>query len=61
MIEDEPTTPDMIVTLGDCQMWGTCAGCGKHLGTIRPDQSLDVLGGNWERHLMLDKCQETKR
>lgn len=55
-VDEEPVQPDMIVSLGDCEMSGACAGCGKHFGVIRPNQSLDVLGQAWERHLMLDRC-----
>jgi len=44
---------DMVVSLGDCELYGTCT-CGKPLGMIKPDQSLDKLGVAWERHVMTE-------
>lgn len=50
--------PDLIISLGDCEAWGTCSNCGKSLGSTRPDQSLDILGLAWERHVMTHECWE---
>lgn len=44
---------DLVVSLGDCAMHGACT-CGRPLGTIKPNQSLDVLGQAWERHVMTE-------
>jgi hypothetical protein len=44
---------DLVVSFGDCEFHGECS-CGKPLGTIRPDQSLDELGRSWERHVMTE-------
>lgn len=46
---------DLIVTLGDCELHGRCE-CGQQLGSIRPNESLDVLGQKWEKHVMLENC-----
>lgn len=52
MSDDEETTPDLIISHGDCELFGRCE-CGTPLGSIKPDQSLDVLGQAWERHVMV--------
>lgn len=52
MTTAEPATPDLVISLSDCELYGRCE-CGTPLGSIRPDQSLDVLGQAWERHVML--------
>jgi hypothetical protein len=44
---------DLVVSLGDCELYGTCQ-CGKPLGTIKPNQSLDELARPWEHHVMTE-------
>jgi hypothetical protein len=46
-------THDLVVSLGDCEFPGSCS-CGKPLGTIRPNQSTDILFMAWERHVMTE-------
>ena len=41
----------LIVRAGDCEFWGECS-CGKRFGMTKPDQSLDVFGLRWERHVL---------
>jgi hypothetical protein len=48
--EELGETSPMIVTLGDCDIHGTCGDCGAHLGTIKPNESMDLLGIAWEKH-----------
>lgn len=55
-MSDEDNTPDMTVSLGDCEIYAECAHCAKSFGSIRPNQSLDVLALKWEHHTMLDGC-----
>lgn len=43
---------ELVVRFGDCEFHGRCS-CGAPFGTIRVDESLDVLGLLWERHVML--------
>lgn len=44
----------LTVEYGDCELYGTCQ-CGKDLGSIRPNQSLDTtLAQAWERHVMTE-------
>ncbi|WP_073946485.1 hypothetical protein [Streptomyces kebangsaanensis] len=43
----------LIVQYGDCELIGSCQ-CGRALGRIRPDRSLDQLAGLWERHTMTE-------
>lgn len=48
----EPEDHELIITAGDCEFYGRCS-CGVPFGQpIKPDQSLDVLGLRWERHVM---------
>lgn len=44
---------DMIVGLGDCQLFATCA-CGKVLGAVQPDEPFETLLLAWERHIITD-------
>lgn len=44
---------DLVVSMGDCEFYGACT-CGKPLGSIKPDKSLDELGLAWERHVMTE-------
>lgn len=44
---------DMIVGLGDCQLFATRA-CGKALGGVRPDEPFETLLLAWERHVITD-------
>lgn len=55
--ECEDYGPDLLIEVGDCAFHGSCHRCGKHLGTVRPDESLDVLGGLWDRHANVERCQ----
>lgn len=50
--------PDLIISLGDCEFYGECGGCGISLGVTRPDQSFDILGLAWEHHVMDHVCWE---
>jgi len=53
MPESATTGPhDLVISQGDCQFSGKCS-CGAHLGVLRPDQSFNDLGVDWERHVML--------
>jgi hypothetical protein len=55
--EEFPATWDgghaLIVEYGDCEMYGRCQ-CKKDFGIIRPNQSLDLFAGKWERHIMTE-------
>ena len=54
--EDEPDSVsghDLVISYGDCELYGTCQ-CGKPLGSIKPDQSLDELARKWEHHVMTE-------
>lgn len=42
---------DLIISEGDCEFYARCE-CGAPLGVTRPNQSLDVHGLAWERHVM---------
>lgn len=44
---------DLVISFGDCEFGGQCT-CGKPLGTIKPDRSLDELGRAWETHVMTE-------
>jgi hypothetical protein len=45
---------DLVISYGDCEFSGACS-CGKSLGaSIRPHQSFDSFGGEWERHVMTE-------
>ncbi|MDN3356049.1 hypothetical protein [Actinomadura sp. DC4] len=44
----------LVVEYGDCELYGTCQ-CGKSLGSIRPNHSIDTtLAQRWERHIMTE-------
>lgn len=51
----EPIGPhDLVISAGDCEFYGSCS-CGIALGTpIKPDQSLNIFGERWERHVMTE-------
>lgn len=49
--DEDMAKHELIVQYGDAEFHGRCS-CGESLGTIKPDQSLDVLGGQWEFHVM---------
>lgn len=55
-VDDEDFGPGLVIEAGDCEFGGLCGGCQKPLGTIRPDQSLDVLGRAWDMHVNRDGC-----
>lgn len=48
----------LLIEYGDCELYGRCQCSLKKItktnvfGTIRPDQSLDILAQKWERHVM---------
>lgn len=48
-----PSGHDLVVSYGDCEFYGACS-CGKPLGSIKPDKSIDELGLAWERHVMTE-------
>jgi hypothetical protein len=54
--EYEDYGPDLLIEVGDCEFHGSCHRCGKHLGSVRPNQSLDVLGNLWDRHANVERC-----
>lgn len=54
--EYEDYGPDLLIEVGDCSFHGQCHRCGKHLGSINPDQSLDILGQAWDRHANMERC-----
>lgn len=56
MIEEEDFGPDLIISAGDCEFSGRCSRCLATLGSIRPDQSLDLIGVAWDRHVNVDRC-----
>ncbi|MER7815590.1 hypothetical protein [Streptomyces sp. NPDC096153] len=51
--ESLPGGHALVVEFGDCEFHGSCQ-CGKPLGTIRQNQSIDRFGGQWERHCMTE-------
>lgn len=55
--EEEDFGPGLLIEVGDCVFVGSCHRCGKTLGSIRPDQSLDVLGAAWDRHANVETCR----
>jgi hypothetical protein len=57
-MDEEDFGPDLIIRPGDCVFVGICSACDAVLGTVRPDQSLDVLGALWDRHVNAPpRCQ----
>lgn len=53
LLAAHPAGHDLVISLGDCELYGECT-CGKPLGSIKPDKSLNVLGLAWERHVMTE-------
>lgn len=49
--DSDPAKHELIVALGDCELWARCS-CGDPLGGIRVDQSMELIGAAWERHMM---------
>jgi hypothetical protein len=54
--EYEDYGPDLLIEVADCSFHGSCHRCGKSLGSIRPNQSLDVIGALWDRHANVERC-----
>lgn len=55
-MDDEDFGPALLVVPGDCEFTGVCQRCDEVLRTIRPNQSLDVLGEAWDRHVNVEGC-----
>lgn len=44
------------IEAGDCEFHGSCGDCDKWLGVVRPDQSFDLLGNQWDLHVNTGQC-----
>jgi hypothetical protein len=53
--------PVLVITPGDSVFMGSCQRCGRHLRTIRPNESLDEIGAAWDRHVHVELCSPAQR